>query len=65
MRKWILGLIIIMIFTALLRTSWKGEPRPSRLGIRIRKTLSMLAWILLSIYSLSFLYWLVTVVFTK
>jgi len=65
LRKWFLGLFIIMIFTALLRLGGKKGGHSTRLGSRIKKTLSMLAWVLLSVYVLSFLYWLVTAVFRK
>lgn len=66
MRKWLMGLLVVVIFWALLRMSGKREAAPFRmLGGRIRKTLSMLAWILLSAYIGSFIYWLITAVFGK
>ncbi|MFC2169127.1 hypothetical protein ACFLRM_00980 [Acidobacteriota bacterium] len=63
MRKWLLLLLIILVFYALskLRTNKQEKKYPALK--QISQTFSILVWALLIVYVLAFLYWLFTVIF--
>jgi hypothetical protein len=57
MRKWILFLVIIGLVYVVSKASQKGENRSS-FRQRFSETVSILVWVLIIAYVLSFLYWL-------
>jgi hypothetical protein len=62
MRKWFLFLAILGLVYILSKASHRGENRSS-FRQRFNETLSILVWVLIIVYVLSFLYWLYSQVF--
>ena len=62
MRKWFYFLIILIVVYILSKMNWKKKESSPFLK-RLNETLSILVWVLLAAYSISFLYWLYTQIF--
>ena len=62
MRKWFLFLAILGLVYILSKASQRGENRSS-FRQRFNETLSILVWVLIIAYVLSFLYWLYSQIF--
>ena len=62
MRKWFLLLVILGLIYIISKVSQRGESR-SPFHQRISETLSIVVWVLVVAYGLSFLYWLYTQIF--
>jgi len=62
MRKWLFFLVIIAAVYMLSQVGRRKESRSSFLK-RLNETFSIIAWVLLAVYTLAFLYWLFTEIF--
>ncbi|MBN1222712.1 MAG: hypothetical protein JXB23_05655 [Candidatus Aminicenantes bacterium] len=62
MRRWFIYLIIAAGIYLLYRMGGRKEAR-SPLGKRLKETISVLVWALLTVYVLAFLYWVYTRIF--
>lgn len=58
MRKWLYLALILAVVYSLSTLGKKRRPTGSPLLKRINDTISILVWVLLAAYVLSFLYWL-------
>ena len=59
MRKWLLFLVVLVVIILLSKVNQKKEVR-TPLGKRISETLSIMVWVLIIAYVISFIYWLYT-----
>jgi len=59
MRKWLLFLVVLVVIILLSKVNQKKEVR-TPLGKRINETLSIMVWVLIIVYVISFIYWLYT-----
>ncbi len=64
MRKWLYFLAIIAIAFSLSQFGKKSKGRSSLLK-NISETIGIIVWILIIVYTLGFLYWLYTEIFTR
>ncbi|HDJ23969.1 MAG TPA: hypothetical protein ENF17_08785 [Candidatus Aminicenantes bacterium] len=62
MKKWFYGLIVLLAIYALNRAGKTKKPSTSFLS-RLNQTISIIVWVLLLAYAVSFFYWLFTEVF--
>lgn len=62
MRKWLLFLVILAVIYALSKINQNKKTRSPFLK-RVNETLSIIVWVLLIAYAVSFLHWLYTEVF--
>ncbi len=62
MRKWLYLLLALVLFVAISKMNRKRKVR-SPFFKRLNETVSILAWVLLAVYSLYFLRWLFTQIF--
>jgi magnesium-transporting ATPase (P-type) len=62
MRKWFLFLVILGLIYILSKASRKKETR-SPFHKRFNETVSIVVWVMLIAYVVSFLYWLYTQIF--
>ena len=62
MRRWLLFLAIIGLVYIISKVSQKGENRSS-FRQRFSETVSILVWVLIVAYVLSFLYWIYSQIF--
>ncbi|MCK4646932.1 MAG: hypothetical protein KAU46_11830 [Candidatus Aminicenantes bacterium] len=62
MRKWLLFLVILVLVYIISKINRRKQPRSPFLK-RLNETFSIIVWILLAVYSVSFLYWLYTIIF--
>jgi len=59
MRKWLLFLVVLVVIILLSKVNQKKGMR-TPLGKRINETLSIMVWVLIIVYVISFIYWLYT-----
>ena len=62
MRKWLLFLVILGVIVLLSKINQRKDVR-TPLGKRFSETLSVIVWVLIVAYVVSFLYWLYTQIF--
>lgn len=62
MRKWLYLLLALVLFVAISKMNRKRKVR-SPFFKMLNETVSILAWVLLAVYSLYFLRWLFTQIF--
>ncbi len=62
MRKWLLFLVILVLVYIISRINKRKLPQ-SPFFKRLNETFSIIVWILLAVYSVSFLYWVYTIIF--
>ena len=62
MRKWLLFLVILVVIILLSKINQKKEVR-STFGKRFNETLSVIVWVMIAAYAISFIYWLYTQIF--
>jgi uncharacterized membrane protein (DUF485 family) len=62
MRKWLLFLVVLVVLILLSKVNRKKELR-TPLGKKISETLSIMVWVLIIAYVISFIYWLYTQIF--
>jgi hypothetical protein len=62
MRKWFLFLAILGLVYIVSKASRRGDDR-SPFRQRFNETLSILVWVLIVVYVMSFLYWLYSQIF--
>lgn len=62
MRKWLFFLVILALVYGISQISRKKRVRSPFLK-RVNETITILVWVLLVVYTLTFLYWLYTVIF--
>jgi hypothetical protein len=62
MRKWLFFLTILALVYIISRINRSKQER-SPFFKRLNETFSIIAWVLLAVYVLFFLYWLYTIVF--
>ena len=60
MRKWLFLLLLLAVLYALSKFTGKKQQARYPFLKRIDKTITLLVWVLLAVYVLSFLYWLYT-----
>lgn len=59
MRKWLLLLVILGVITLLSKLNQRKDVK-TPLGKRFSETLSVIVWVLIIAYIVSFFYWLYT-----
>jgi len=62
MRKWLYLLLGLGLFVVISKMNRKKTVR-SPFFKRLNETISILVWVLLAVYTLTFLYWLFTQIF--
>ncbi len=62
MRKWLYLLLGLVLFVVISKMNLKRKVR-SPFFKRLNETLTILVWVLLSVYTLTFLKWLFTQIF--
>jgi len=62
MRKWLLFFVIIVVVVLLSKLNQKKEVR-TPFGKRFGETLSVITWVLIIAYVISFIYWLYNQIF--
>lgn len=60
MRKWLFLLLVLAVLYALSKFTGKKQQARYPFLKRIDKTITLLVWVLLAVYVISFLYWLYT-----
>jgi len=62
MRKWLLFLVILVVIVLLSKINQRKEVR-TPFGKRFSETLSVITWVMIIAYVVSFIYWLYTQIF--
>lgn len=62
MRKWLYFLLVIVVAYALSQMGKKGNARTPVLK-SISETIGIIVWVLITVYTVGFLYWLYTELF--
>ena len=62
MRKWLYLLLGLVLFVVISKMNRKRNVRSPFLK-RLNESISILVWVLLSVYTLTFLYWLFNQIF--
>ncbi len=60
MRKWLLVLLVLAVLYALSKITAKKQQARYPFLKRLDRTITILVWVLLAAYVISFLYWLYT-----
>ncbi len=60
MRKWLYLLLLIAILYAISTANNKRKPAPTPFLKRVSKMITIVAWTILAVYAVAFLYWLYT-----
>ena len=63
MKKWYLILLLTAILYLVLSTSIKQKKGGREILRKLNSTMNMLAWFLLLVYGLAFIYWIIKSVF--
>ena len=63
MKKWYLILLLTAILYLVLSTSRKQKKGGREILRRLNSTMNLLAWFLLMVYGLAFIYWIIKSIF--
>jgi hypothetical protein len=63
MRKWLYILLFIAVLYAVSRLGTKKQGKKYPILKQISETVTIMVWVLLVVYTLTFFYWLYTVIF--
>ena len=63
MRKWLYILLFIAVLYAVSRFGTKKQEKKYPILKQISETITIVVWVLLVVYAVTFFYWLYTVIF--